>query len=129
LDNNMKSTHIIRPINVLVQFNNEDGEQVSRYPGYLTGGKNAMYVDDYGTLMFAEIEPTEDPDTYLDVTAAWTQLGNIKDGCGDMEGIIDAVANKLHTMTGYEFVAKVLVHVREDFDYAGAIIPNLLNEN
>lgn len=124
----------LQPITVLIRFTTWDAkmkqfEKEERYPGYLTGGKNAMYVvPNLGTLIFAEVEPTDDPAVFLEVTPAETQLGNINDAGGDMESIISKLTIKLHNMTGYDFLAKVMVHVREDFDYEGAIIPKLLSQ-
>ncbi|MGO4268263.1 hypothetical protein AB4Z22_00200 [Paenibacillus sp. TAF58] len=117
----------IHPVTILVRYKNEEGDQEVRYPGYHTGGNNAMYVTEYGALIFVEIEPTEDSSIYVDLSG-WTQLGNIKDASGDTETMIGVLTNKLHRMTAYDFLAKVLVHVREDFDFEGAIIPNLLND-
>lgn len=128
MDNNLGGEQTIQPITVLVRYDNEEGEQEARYPGYHTGGNNAMYVAEYGNLIFVEIESTEDPAIYLDVSG-WTHLGNINNAIGDMEEIISKLTSKLHNMSGYEFLAKVMVHVRDGFDYEGAIIPNLINEN
>jgi hypothetical protein len=88
-----------------------------------------MYADEHGNLIFVVIKSTEDPGIYLDVTPGWTELGNVKDGGGNLETIVSKLTSKLHNMTGYDFLAKVMVHVRDGFDYEGAIIPNLISDN
>lgn len=112
-------------ITILVRYDNEEGQQEARYQGYLTGTESAMYVNEYNKLMFSQVEPTDDPAAYLEISCA-RELGSIKNATGDEKTTIERLANILNSMTAYDFLAKVLIHVQHDLDLDELIIPKLI---
>jgi hypothetical protein len=118
----------IKPITVLIRYANEFGDQEARYAGYLTGSRSAMYFYPDGTLNFSFAEETEAPDVYLELSGIY--LGNINDADEflESESIVEKLASILHNMTAHDFMTKVIVHIRDGFDFEGLIIPKLINE-
>lgn len=116
---------MVQAITILVRYNDEQGQKEVRYQGFLTSTANAMYVNEYKKLLFARVEPTNDPDVYLEVNCP-RELGSIS---GDAKTTIEALTNKLQTMTAYEFMANVIIHITEQFDFEGLIIPKLIDKN
>jgi hypothetical protein len=62
----MKGKAPILPVTILVEYDDEEGLQEERWPGFLTGNSHAMYVDDEsgGTLTFVRVEQTSDPNLF-----------------------------------------------------------------
>lgn len=111
---------------ILVQYENEHGLQEARYPGFLTGNDHAMYVETkYKRLMFVSVEPSGDHGEYLE-TSGFCSLGEI-DASYDSDSLIKDLAHVLHNMSAYEFIAKVIAHVRTEIEFEDLIIPHILD--
>jgi hypothetical protein len=114
----------VTPITVLGRYTNEQGEQEERYSGFLTGGSHALCLEEYNSIIFVEVAPTDEPEIYLG-EPRYHSLGQLNES-QDPQTIIEALANKLHSMMAYEFMAKVIFHVKDEIDFEQLIIPSLL---
>lgn len=115
----------MKPITVLIKYDNEFGEQEERYAGFLTGNLHAMYDEnDYGRIVFVKVVPTDEPNVYLSVSG-YCSLGYL-DESDDPKIIIEKLTNKLHNMTAFEFMTDVIIHVKAEIEFEDTIIPNLI---
>lgn len=119
----------LKPITVLSRYEVEDDaiEEV-RYSGFLTGEYQAMYVDhDFGGLYFVAVEPTDDPDVYLHYHADIAIIEYDAEDIGEDEKIISALIERLHEMSGYDFMKEVVLRIKSEVDYEGLIVPGLIS--
>lgn len=113
------------------KYENEYGMQEARYPGFLTGNHHAMYIEnetEYERLLFVNVSPTDDPDVYLDISPGYCVLGYLHESY-DPISVIKELNSKLHSMTAYEFLMKVIIHVQYEIEFEDWIIPRLLEGN
>lgn len=108
------------PVIVIIRFQEELEIEEERYEGFLVDEKHAMYhIPGFG-IMLSAVEPTDEPAVYVE-QAQFTRLGKITES-DNAELIINTLADRLKNMTAFEFLTKVLLHIREEFDYEGLVI-------
>jgi hypothetical protein len=127
LPKDIEGGRMLRPITVVIKYTEEpDGEVLEeREPGFLIDDLHAIFVEtEYYRVVLMRVEPTDDPDVYLDVYGYCT-LGVLDDST-DPGSVISALTNKLNNMTAYDFLTKVVIHVKEEIGFGEWIIPGLI---
>lgn len=116
-----ESGQTLQAITVMHKY--EDlGEQFDeRYEGFLTSSNHAMYIEGQA-LMFVPVKPTNDPAVYL-AAVETLQLGIIHDPL-QIVLIIESFLKKLQNMTAYEFLAKIMMSVKQEVDFEDFIVPD-----
>lgn len=117
----------LKAITIIIDYEDEDGPQEERHTGYLTGYGYAFYIiQEYATLCFASVVATDEVGIYRAVKFKYmieklTEPGNDKE-------VILKLAQQLHRMSGYEFLARVILNVQSSIEFEGWLLPGLLNE-
>lgn len=115
----------IQPVTILVRYDDEQGEQEEHYPGFLTGGLHVMYVEENNQLLFASVAATKRSQEYWS-TSGYFSLGTLAEDM-DGESVIKTLASKLHGMSAYEFITRVLIDLGMEIQFEDFIIPKLLD--
>jgi hypothetical protein len=126
VSNDIEDGQTLKPITVILRFTNEDGEQEEIYSGFLTGNSHAMYIDGFDNLIFLKVSPTSDPDVYVD-EYGYCYLGELGES-DEPEVVISALVEKLNSITAYQFLEKVLIHVKCEIEFEDWILPRFIHQ-
>lgn len=114
----------VRPVTVIIPFTDETGYKEVYSPGFLTSERHAMYIeDDRPEVVFVGVIPSRDPEAYIGVTR-YLSLGNITGP--DHAELVAALTTRLQEMSAYEFLADVILFMRDDQEFGKLIIPGIL---
>jgi hypothetical protein len=114
-----------KPITVLVPYSNEEGRQELYCTGFLTSDHHAMYIEDaYRDIIFVGVLPSRDPGVYIDVTG-YLSLGKIAES-QNLGEVVAELTERLKQMSAYQFLADVVISMRDEVEFDETIIPGIL---